>query len=396
MSVNSIAPVTGAWHVQDVTFGDIRYPYYLGRDCLDRIAWHLGALDTDRFLVISDETVLGLHGDRLVAELSRYAPVTTFGQPPGEELKSLTALATHLDGAIAAGASRRSVVVAFGGGVPGNLAGLLAGLLFRGVRLAHVPTSTVAAMDSTLSLKQAVNSSRGKNHIGMYHVPCGVFTDVDLLRTLPERQLRSGLGEGVKNCLAIRPAAIPRMLSVLSDDRASAESLLWLLDESLKAKTQVMAADAKEQSSGLVLEYGHTVGHAVELCDHRRRGVAGVSHGEAVAIGMRAAARISAALGGLSAGDVARHDQLVAALGGPYDIPAGLELDELLQVILADNKRGYLSLTEDEVAMVLLAEPGRPLTTQGQPLVAVHRDLVADAIRSLLSVSTSGKARDDV
>jgi 3-dehydroquinate synthase/2-deoxy-scyllo-inosose synthase len=390
VSVNTVAPVSGAWSVQDVAFGDVRYPYHLGQDCLDRIAWHLGALDTDRFLVVSDETVLGLHGDRLVAELSRYAPVTTFGQRPGEELKSLTALSAHLDGAIAAGASRRSVVVAFGGGVPGNLAGLMAGLLYRGVRLAHVPTTTVAAMDSTLSLKQAVNSSRGKNHIGMYHVPCGVFTDVDLLRTLPGRELRSGLGEGTKNCLAIRPSSISRMLQVLGGNRGSADSLLWLLDESLQAKTQVMAADAKEQSGGLVLEYGHTVGHAVELCDHRRRGAAGVSHGEAVAIGMRAAARVSAALGVLSEADVALHDTLVAALGGPYDIPAGLELDELMHVVLADNKRGYLDLAAHEVAMVLLAEPGRPLCSQSQPLVPVHRDVVADAIRALLPATPGG------
>jgi 3-dehydroquinate synthase/2-deoxy-scyllo-inosose synthase len=145
-----------------------------------------------------------------------------------------------------------------------------------------------------------------------------------------------------------------------------------------------MAADAKEQAGGLVLEYGHTVGHAVELCDHRRRGTAGVSHGEAVAMGMRAAARISAVLGQMSATDVALHDELVAALGGPYDIPAGIGLDELMGVILADNKRGYLDLAAHEVAMVLLAAPGRPLSSQGQPLVAVHRDVVAEAVRSLL------------
>jgi 3-dehydroquinate synthetase len=393
VSVETAARASGAWSTRDVALGDVQYRYHFGWDCLDRIAWHLGRYDTDRFLVISDETVLGLHGDGLVGELSRYAPVTTFGMPPGEDIKSPGALVTHLEGAIAAGASRRSIVVAFGGGAPGNLAGLVAGLLYRGLRLVHVPTTTVAAMDSTISLKQAVNSSLGKNHIGMYHVPHAVFTDVELLRTLPERELRSGLCEGTKNCLAIRPGSIPRMREVLDGDRDSAEALLWLLEESIKAKTQVMAGDAKEQAEGLVLEYGHTVGHAVELCDYRRRGADGLSHGEAIAIGMRAAARISTAGGEMDPGDVVLHDELVAALGGPFDIPCGIAVEDVMAVVRADNKRGYLDLAVDEAAMVLLREPGRPLGVRGCPLVAVHQEVVADVVSALLATAPEGEKR---
>ncbi|HET6481163.1 MAG TPA: iron-containing alcohol dehydrogenase [Actinoplanes sp.] len=376
-----------------MVFGDVRYPYYLGQDCLDRIAWHLGRCDPDRFLVISDETVLGLHGDRFISELSRFAPVTPFGMPAGEGIKTAGALVSHLEGAIAAGASRRSVVVAFGGGVPGNLAGLVAALLFRGLRLAHVPTTTVAAMDSTISLKQAINSSRGKNHIGLYHTPHAVFTDVDLLRTLPERELRSGLCEATKNCLTLRPGSIPQLREVLRSDRRSAETLLWLLEESLRAKTKAMATDANEQRDGLILEYGHTVGHAVEMCDYRRRAADGVSHGEAVAIGMRAAARVAASVGEMNGADVDLHDELVAALGGPFGIPGGIEVDDVMAVVRADNKRGYLNVRAGETAMVLLRRPGDPLGTAGCPLTAVDEQVVADAVQALMTADQPEGAR---
>lgn len=376
-----------AWSVREVVLGGVRYPYHLGHDCLDRIAWELSRYDADRFLVISDDTVLRLHGDALLSELNKYAPVDEFSLPPGEEIKTLRTLTNYLERAIQLGASRRSVV-SFGGGVPGNLAGLLAGLLYRGVRLVHVPTTTVAAMDSTISLKQAVNSPFGKNHIGMYHAPEAVFADVKLLQTLPEREIRSGLCEATKNCLAIRAEAIPALRTVLTGGaRDSAASLLWLLDESLLAKTQVTLADPKEQAAGLVLEYGHTIGHAIELCDHRRQGTAGVSHGDAIAIGMRVAGRISAAMGELDAAGVALHDELMIDLGGPTAVPADVTVDDLMATVRVDNKRGYVDLRADQAAMVLLREPGRPLGSRDLPLVAVDLNIIEAAITTLCSTS---------
>ncbi|MFI9322640.1 iron-containing alcohol dehydrogenase [Kitasatospora aureofaciens] len=372
------------WQSRQVAIGDARYPYYFGHDCADRIASELGRYDADRFLVVTDDTVLGLHGQTLLTELAAYAPVEVLTRPPGESMKSLSTLSSLLDRAIGAGASRRSVVVAFGGGVPGNLAGLLAGLLFRGVRLVHVPTTTVAAMDSTLSLKQAVNSAHGKNHIGMYHTPDAVFTDVRFLQTLPDRELRSGLCEATKNCLAIRPGSAPELRRVLTEGRlASPESLLWLLEESLTAKEQATVGDTKEQASGLVLEYGHTVGHAVELCDQRLGGAAPVSHGEAIAFGMLAAARMSAAIGGLGAEEVALHDELVHALGAPTRLPPGLRVEDVMSVVRVDNKRGYLRIAEHEAAVVLLEELGVPFGSRDCPLTAVDLDLVEEVLNGL-------------
>ncbi|WP_370370949.1 2-deoxy-scyllo-inosose synthase [Catenulispora sp. GP43] len=382
------------WLARTVDLGGVAFPYRFGYDCVDRIAWSIGRLEPDRILVVTDDTVAGLHGDTLFPELAAHAPVEVISMPAGEGMKSQTTLASHLERCIAAGATRGSVVVSFGGGVPGNLAGLMAALLYRGVRLVHVPTTTVAAMDSTLSLKQAVNSAYGKNHIGTYHTPQGVFTDVRFLQTLPERERRSGLCEAVKNCLAIRPQAIEPMRELLASGTTnSAEALLWLLDEGLTAKTGVTAGDPKEQGRGLILEYGHTVGHAVELCDQRIRGAQGVSHGEAVALGMLAAARIGQALGTLSAPDVAVHDDLVALLGAASCLPSGVEPDEVVSRVGVDNKRGYLSVGPKEAAMVVLDGLGEPLGERDLPLVSVPMELVAEAVAGLVDQTGEGNAR---
>lgn len=374
----------GDWNKHQVTLGKVSYPYFYGYDCVDRITDSLGRYDADTFLVVTDDTVLATHGEYFLRGLARHASVEILSRPAGEEMKNLATLSEYVEQAINAGASRRSVVVAFGGGVPGNLAGLLAGVLFRGVRLVHVPTTTVAAMDSTVSLKQAVNSGQGKNHVGTYHRPEAVFTDVKLLQTLPEREMRSGLCEATKNCLAIRPGAIPTLRERLAAGSLdSPETLLWLLEESLRAKSQVTREDSKEQANGLVLEYGHTVGHAVELCDLRLRGTEGISHGEAVAFGMVTAARISARLHGLGEADVALHDELVNALGAPVRVPAGLQVPDIMNVIVTDNKRGYLKLRKREVAMVLLQDLGSPMGRQECPLVAVDLGVVEETVAAL-------------
>ncbi|OAR26948.1 hypothetical protein A8W25_01270 [Streptomyces sp. ERV7] len=373
------------WNVRNVALGSAKYPYYYGYDCADRIAHVLGSYDADRFLVVTDDTVLQTHGEGFLRELARSAPVEILSRPAGEEMKSLVTLEAHLEQAVRAGASRRSVVVAFGGGVPGNLGGLLAALLFRGVRLAHVPTTTVAAMDSTLSLKQAVNSRQGKNHFGTYHRPEAILTDVQFLQTLPARELRSGLSEATKNCLAIRPRSIPELRDRITQGQLhSPGTLQWLLEVSLDAKAFAMSKDTKEQGPGLVLEYGHTVGHAVELCDQRLRRSRGISHGEAVAFGMIAAARVSARLGGLDADGVALHEELVGALGAPLRVPQGLRLADIMAVVRADNKRGYLALQDHETAMVLLSAPGAPMGEPRNPLVAVDLAVVEDVLTDLL------------
>lgn len=366
----------------DIAIGREGFPYFFGVDCLDAIAAALASYEADCFVLVTDDTVLDLYGARFIPALEESAPVHVLTQPAGEGMKSMSCLVDHIGAAITAGATRRSVVVVFGGGVPGNLGGMVAALLYRGVRLVHVPTTTVAAMDSVISLKQAVNSGVGKNHVGCYHRPQAVYTDVRLMQSLPERELCSGLCEAIKNCLAIRPDSLDQMREAL-EDLTSIKGLLWLLEESLAAKLSVMADDPNERRSGLVLEYGHTVGHAVELCDQRRAGSAGISHGEAIGLGMVAAARIAQTLGALDAETVEVHEEIVGTVGAPVRMPKSLDLQEVVDVVRADSKRGFLNLADDEVAMVLLEGLGNPLGSRECPLVPVSIEVVEQALRDL-------------
>ena len=378
-----------------VSLGDTHYPYFYGFDCSDQIVGGLSSYQADRFLVVTDTTVLDLHGDVLLPGLRRTAPVEGLAMAPGESTKTVHTLVRYLERAIASGATRRTVVVGFGGGIPGNVAGLLASLLYRGIRLVHVPTTTVAAMDSTLSVKQAINSSWGKNHIGSYYPPEAVYCDLRLLQTLPDKELRSGLCEMAKNCLAIRPEYVTRLREILAGGRLdSASTLRWLLTASLTAKSMVTAQDPHERGTGLVLEYGHTVGHALELCDQQARGRDGVSHGEGVAFGMLVAARLSAARNGLGPVAVRLHEDLAAALGAPTGLPRHLGPPDLLRKVRMDNKRGYLPLGPDEAALVLLKELGQPMCTGALPLVPVPLGLVEDVLADLSAQTTSVLERE--
>ncbi|NNH74785.1 iron-containing alcohol dehydrogenase [Nocardia uniformis] len=372
-----------------IEIGEESFPYYFGEDCIAEISDAIADLAPDRLIFVTDDHLLELYRP----EMQRLAAGTqsiTLTHPAGESMKTLSCLSDHLETALRAGVTRRSVVVSFGGGVPGNLAGLLANLLFRGVRLVHVPTTTIAAMDSVLSLKQAINSGVGKNHIGTFYAPTAVYTDVGLFTTLPERELRSGLCEMAKNCLAIRPSTLDQLRAVIAaGDLAAPNSLLWLLDASIAAKSAVTRFDTYERRTGLVLEYGHTVGHAIEICDHRARGGAGIAHGAAIALGMLVAAHISYARGWLSDDEVSVHYEIVTGLGLPPCLPASVDLADVLAVVADDNKKGYLEPRADAVPFVLLRALGRPETTGDLPLVYVSIPEIRQALTFITKRSTA-------
>lgn len=390
MVSNSLSRESTALRSRTVVVGEQSFPYHFGEDCLAEIASAIAALDPDTLVFVTDDTVR----NRYSPEISRLAggiPSITLSHSPGESMKTLTCLSAHLETALRAGITRRSVVVSFGGGVPGNLAGLMANLLFRGVRLVHIPTTTIAAMDSVLSLKQAINSGVGKNHLGTYYAPVAVFTDVRLFATLPERELRSGLCEMAKNCLAIDPSALTAMRELLAKGVSAApDSLLWLLDASIAAKSSVTRADTFERGTGLVLEYGHTVGHAIEISDHRVRGTAGISHGAAIAVGMLVAAHISHARGWLSDDEVGIHNELITGLGVEPALPAAVSVEDVLAVVADDNKRGYLPVRPDSIPFVLLRALGRPETTGDLPLTAVSLTEIRAALDVIAATAEVG------
>ncbi|WP_330182649.1 2-deoxy-scyllo-inosose synthase [Nocardia sp. NBC_01503] len=370
-----------------IRIGERTYPYSFGEDCLTEIADGIAGLHADTLIFVTDDTVLGLYRT-VVERLSGDTPALVLSHRAGESMKTLSCLTEHLETALRAGATRRSVVVAFGGGVPGNLAGLMANLLFRGVRLVHVPTTTIAAMDSVLSLKQAINSPVGKNHLGTYYAPTAVYVDVRLFATLPEDELRSGYCEMAKNCLAIRPVELDRLRAyIAADELATPAALSWLLNASIAAKSAVTRDDTYERRSGLVLEYGHTVGHAIEICDYRVRGAAGIAHGAAIAVGMLVAAHISHARGWLSDDEVSAHYEIITGLGVEPGLPPTVSIADVLAVVDDDNKKGYLTARPDALPFVLLRGLGRPAMTGELPLVHVSLPEIREALEIIAKPS---------
>jgi 3-dehydroquinate synthase len=342
--------------------GTHHIPFLIGTDCAEAVARKLGELEADRLLVISDENVLRLHSQRYEPVLQK-AHVT--GWPGSEMDKNLAAVESLASQLIVAGVTRRSILIAMGGGVLGNLTGLTAALLFRGIRFVHLPTTLLAMHDSVTSLKQGVNCAGAKNIIGGYHAPTAVFVDTAFLQTLPSAQIRSGLTELVKNALILGGDYAAQLSAALGEPEMD---WLGIIQLGIAAKQSLMRDDPHERSAALALEYGHTIGHALELsCGGQ------LSHGDCVAWGMRCAAWISRDLGYMNESGLERHESWLDRLG---ELPRPRELadmDEVRRRIRLDNKRGYLPVGADEVAMVLLREPGLVMNAEcGVPLTAVR------------------------
>lgn len=358
-------------------FGGVSYPYFLGTGCLDEFVAILEGLDADRYFLLCEEAVVGPIASPLRARLGEERALVLL-HAPGESAKRLTLVESLIERLIRLGATRRSCVVAVGGGVTGNIAGMVAALAFRGIRLVHVPTTLLAMLDSVVSLKQAVNGSCGKNLIGTYYPPECVLADTAHLHSLPRRQITSALCEVIKNGLAIAPDHIGQLRQILGRGSLDDATYRGLIGLSIEAKSRVMNGDAKESTTGLVLEYGHTTGHAIE---HASGGA--VPHGEAVALGMLVAAAVSRELGLLSPAEVATHRELIELAGVTPVLPPEVRSRDVLQAVSFDNKRGYLRAREGSTLMVILERLGRPATSQGRPLIPVPLGVIEHALTSI-------------
>jgi 3-dehydroquinate synthetase len=368
---------------RDVRFGDSSYPFLLrsGQPSWNELASQLSGLDADRFLVIADSGVPPEAVATVSASLEKLAPVCVLEVAATEKSKTIAAVEELSERAFSCQATRRSVFVALGGGLAGNVAGLLAHLFMRGVRLVHIPTTLLAMSDSVLSLKQAVNSRVGKNHLGAFHAPELVWVHLDFLASLPPSEIQAALCEAIKNIVAICPELHDEMADRLrADARYSPAELSWFIGMCVDAKQRVMKADPFEKGPALVLEYGHTVGHAAELLSSGSFG-----HGLAIGVGGLVAARIAASLD-FGDPDVEKmHERLLTLNGAPTRFPASITADRLMDVIRLDNKRGYVPPKPGCIDMVLLDGPGLPHHTGDSYITQVRQDVVLAAIESRTS-----------
>ncbi len=258
-------------------------------------------------------------------------PILFDDRESAKRLATVEGIAREL---VRAGADRRAIIVAVGGGVVGDVAGFAAATYLRGVRLVHIPTTVVAQVDSSLGGKTGVDLPEGKNLVGAFYPPKLVIADPDMLRTLPHREYRSGLYEVVKYGVIADEKLFEflegRMSAVL---RRDAEALDWIIPRSIAIKARVASADERESGLRQILNFGHTFGHALEAATGYRRFL----HGEAVGWGMHAATLLAVAMDRLDAFDAARILRVVASVG---PLPALPEIDfARLRVIFAGDKK---------------------------------------------------------
>jgi 3-dehydroquinate synthase len=318
-----------------VALGERSYPIHIGTDLLGRADLIVPVLARNSVAVVSNTTVAPLFMERLAGALTRAgAEVVRIVVPDGEEHKDWRTLNAIFDALLEKRCGRDTTLVALGGGVIGDLAGFAAAIYQRGVQYVQAPTTLLSQVDSSVGGKTAINHPLGKNMIGAFHQPRLVLADMGTLKTLPERELRSGLAEVIKHGL-VRDAAFFAWLEanierLLSRDPVALEQAVM---RSVAIKAEIVARDEREGGLRRVLNFGHTFGHAIET----GLGYGAWLHGEAVAAGMVRAARLSERVCRLAAADTLRLARLIEAAGLPT-APPPIPVARWLELMRRDKK----------------------------------------------------------
>ena len=317
-------------------------------------------------VVITDTTVKSLYDDALNQGLTNAGfTITTLEIPPGEEQKSLETAGRLYHELTGSYAERTTPVLALGGGVIGDLAGFVAATYMRGLPLIQIPTTLLAQVDSSIGGKVAVDHGQLKNTIGVFYQPQLVIADIDTLKTLPEDEISNGLAEVIKHA-AIRNRQLLNFLDInLEKARALNTSVLEVIVlENARIKAEVVEKDERESGLRGILNYGHTVGHAVEAVSNFQ-----LKHGQAIAIGMTAAARISSQMGALDESDVIRLTNVIKKAGLPTEMP-DLPIEDVIAAMEHDKK-----VRQDKIMFVLLKSIGDAFITD-----EVSRSLVEEVL----------------
>jgi 3-dehydroquinate synthase len=336
-----------------VALGDRSYTVHIEPGCLRELGSVLArVVDAERAVVVTSERVGALYGAVVTESLARAGlGSSTIVVPDGDRAKSLAQLSDIFDRLVACGADRDTFLVAVGGGAVGDLAGLAAATYLRGVPWVQVPTTLLAQADASVGGKTAVNHPAGKNLIGAFHQPRLVWIDPRVLRTLPARELRSGMAEVVKSAVIWDPQMFA-WLEVHAErvPALDTDAVAHALERAVAVKAEIVGRDEREGGIRALLNFGHTLGHAIEAAS----GFGEVLHGEAISLGMVFAARRSRRIG-LPARDVDRIVSLLERLGLPVvlaDTPA--QWCAYRRALAHDKKR-----RDGLFWMVLLREIGR-------------------------------------
>jgi 3-dehydroquinate synthase len=320
-----------------VELGERSYPVCIGAGTLGELGLRMHGMPLGRRAAVVTNPVVGaLYVEPIVQGLEDAGfKSTVIEVPDGEEHKNLAWLAFLYDRLLQAHLDRQSPIIALGGGVVGDLAGFAAATLLRGVPLIQVPTTLLAQVDSSVGGKTAVNHAAGKNLIGAFYQPRLVWIDVQTLRTLPPREIRAGMAEVIKYAATLSASLFELLEQRLEEVLAlDGELLVRVVMECCRLKAMVVSQDEREAGYRSVLNFGHTIGHAVEVLTEYRRYL----HGEAVAIGMAIAARLSRQIGRCSAETEQRLLGLIERAGLPVFVPEDVLGPGLLLAIETDKK----------------------------------------------------------
>jgi 3-dehydroquinate synthase len=347
------------------------YEIYIGKDIIDR----MGLLFTKhnwgmRYIILTDSVVSSLYGARVQGALQAAGlKVDMIDFPAGEASKDIKTCLLICDQMIERGADRTCALIALGGGVVGDITGFVASIYMRGIPYIHTPTTLLAQVDSSIGGKTGIDFSAGKNILGTFYQPKGVFIDLAFLQTLKPEELKNGLAEVVKYGIIDDPELFSLLEAKALDISNQAFDLLAeIVTRSCRIKKGFVEIDEQEKGIRRILNFGHTIGHAIEAESQYT-----IPHGEAIAMGMAAAAILSERLHYLPAEDRDRIIALIRRIGLPDRVPQDLSFDGIVTRMKGDKKKAG-----DILNVVLLKKIGIPFVTS-----AVPEQLIRETIEGL-------------
>ena len=329
------------------------YEIRIGKDILDRMILLIAKNHkAGRYAVITDDCVGGLYGKKILAALKDIGlNASLIDFPAGEASKNIHTVMDIAGKLMEMGADRETCLIALGGGVVGDIAGFVASIFMRSVPCIQIPTTLVAQVDSSIGGKTGIDLPYGKNLLGTFYQPSAVFANLSFLNTLPEKEFKNGLAEVIKYGIIDDE----KMFRHLEDNIDGIKSkdfklLLGMVENCCQIKKSVVEIDEKEQGLRRILNFGHTLGHALEAISKYA-----ITHGEGVAMGMVAAARISEKMGYLKNSEMERIETLIDQARLPVKIPSSLNADKIINQLKMDKKK-----KGDIINFVLLKKIGMP------------------------------------
>ncbi|MCE3269446.1 MAG: aroB [Burkholderiales bacterium] len=350
------------------------YPIYIGQNLLEEFTtWLEPQVISKKIVVITDELVNKLHAKKFAAALEKSGyDVLLLSFVPGEQSKSYSKLTYLLDEMLKYKCDRYSLCIAFGGGVVGDVTGFIAAIFMRGIRYIQIPTTVLSMIDSSVGGKTAINSEYGKNLIGAFNQPNAVIMDINVLDSLPREQLINGLIEAIKMFLTSDMEYFNYILDNLDDiiDKDYTK-LTHVIKHAVKLKAEVVEQDEKEENLRMILNFGHTVGHAIEkLSDYK------IAHGYAVALGILVEAKISVLLGLLKKNQYILIEKLMSKLNITLQQLVHFNAAEIITAMLGDKKN-----KAGNIYMILLDKIGSvSKSANGKVATQVSSEIIIQAL----------------